>query len=178
MRSNPRFPHRQRGALLVVSLLLLLVMTVLALTASQSTQMQERMAGNARDLDLAFQAVEAGVRGGEVRIDDVVAPKRTSRVTCGDFATCDAIDRREAQQDYIRQDGEGWDDEAYSLDAVLTQVSEVPKFVVSEWTDVQDTLTESGPMKTGTLYYVTTARALGATNTAVAIVETAYAVRY
>ena len=178
MRSNPRFPHRQRGALLVVSLLLLLVMTVLALTASQSTQMQERMAGNARDLDLAFQAGEAGLRGGETRIDGVVAPKRASRLLCGDLGTCDAIARRETQQDYRRQDGKWWDDEAYSLDTVLSQVSVVPRFVIEDWTDVPDTLTKSGPMKSGTLYYVTTARALGATSTAVAIVETAYSVRY
>lgn len=50
---------------MVVSLLLLLVMTVLALAASQGTRMQERMAGNARDHDLALQSAEAGLRAGE-----------------------------------------------------------------------------------------------------------------
>ena len=43
MYVQPPGIHRQRGAILVVSLLLLLVMTVLALTASQSTRMQERI---------------------------------------------------------------------------------------------------------------------------------------
>src|SRR5262245_66634802 len=57
--------RRQRGAVLVVSLLLLLVMTVLALGASQATRMQERMAGNARDRDMAMQSVEAALRAGE-----------------------------------------------------------------------------------------------------------------
>ena len=50
---------------MVVSLLLLLIMTVLALSASQATRMQERMAGNSRDHDLALQSAEAGLRAGE-----------------------------------------------------------------------------------------------------------------
>ena len=59
---------RQRGAVLIVSMLLLLVLTILALTASQSTRMEERMAGNARDADLAFQSAEAGLRAAETYI--------------------------------------------------------------------------------------------------------------
>lgn len=55
----------ERGAVLVVSLLLLLVMTLLALGASQSTRLQERMAGSARNHDLALQSAEAGLRAGE-----------------------------------------------------------------------------------------------------------------
>lgn len=69
MKSIPScIPDRQSGAVMVVSLLLLLVMTVLALAASQSTRMQERMAGNMRDHDLALQSAEAGLRAGEAAI--------------------------------------------------------------------------------------------------------------
>jgi type IV pilus assembly protein PilX len=64
--------HTQRGTVLVVSLLLLTVMTILALGASQATRLQERMAGNARDQDVAFQAAEAGLRAGERYIGDPV----------------------------------------------------------------------------------------------------------
>jgi len=47
---------RQRGAVLVVSLLILLVMTVLGVAAMGSTTLQERMANNNRQQQVAFQA--------------------------------------------------------------------------------------------------------------------------
>jgi type IV pilus assembly protein PilX len=54
--------RRQRGAVLIVSLLILLVMTIIGITAMQSTTLQERMAGNARDRNLALQAAESGLK--------------------------------------------------------------------------------------------------------------------
>jgi type IV pilus assembly protein PilX len=58
----------QRGAVLVVSLLLLLVMTVLALSMSQTTRVDERMAGNSRDYELAFQGSESALRAAEANL--------------------------------------------------------------------------------------------------------------
>jgi type IV pilus assembly protein PilX len=59
-----QFPA-QRGFVLIVALVLLLVLTILGLAAAQSTSLEERMAGNARNRDLAFQAAEAGLRAAE-----------------------------------------------------------------------------------------------------------------
>jgi len=56
---------RQRGATLVVVLVLLLVMTLLALLSMRGTLLQERMSANAYDRSLAFQAAEAALRYGE-----------------------------------------------------------------------------------------------------------------
>src|SRR5690349_1024962 len=63
--SNMSTTGRQRGTALVTSLLLLLILTVIGVTAMQVTRMQERMAGNTRDLNLAFQGAEAALRNGE-----------------------------------------------------------------------------------------------------------------
>ena len=54
--------HRshQRGVVLVIGLILLLMITVLALATMSSTNMQERMAGNARTQALAFQVASLG----------------------------------------------------------------------------------------------------------------------
>ena len=38
------------------------------ITAMQVTRMEERMAGNSRDVNLAFQGAEAGLRDSEARI--------------------------------------------------------------------------------------------------------------
>ncbi|MCC5858552.1 MAG: hypothetical protein JJT90_10370 [Ectothiorhodospiraceae bacterium] len=57
--------RRERGAALIISLLLLLVMTLIGVTAMQTSTLQERMAGNTRDRNLAFQSAEAALREGE-----------------------------------------------------------------------------------------------------------------
>lgn len=179
MHRDRKFPSQQRGTVLVVSLLLLLVMTALGLTASQATRLQERMAGNARDLDIAFQAGEAGLSGAEKRLSGVVAPKGSTRFICSDPDSCDAEDRANATEDYAHQEQEWWDDNAHLLGKSLNEAGGEPQFVTEEWANVQDTLTtgDSGG-KSGIVYYVNTSRALGPSSTAVAIVESTYAVRY
>jgi|GEM_PF-3623270 len=52
---------RQSGTVLVFSLLILLIMTVIGVTVMSSTQMQERMAGNATLQTQAFEAASAGI---------------------------------------------------------------------------------------------------------------------
>ena len=59
----------QNGAVLFVGLMLLLVMSLIAITSMQSTNLEERMAGNTRDSMVAFQAAEAGLQAGEALVD-------------------------------------------------------------------------------------------------------------
>jgi type IV pilus assembly protein PilX len=61
---------RQGGASLVVALAFLLIMAMLGVTVANVTNLQERMAGNTRDRDLALQAAEAALRDAEKRLDD------------------------------------------------------------------------------------------------------------
>lgn len=56
---------RQHGAALITSLIILLVLTVLGVSAMSSSSLQELMAGNMRDQNLSFQAAEAALRDGE-----------------------------------------------------------------------------------------------------------------
>lgn len=59
----------QQGAVLLVSLLVLLIMTVIGVAAMRTNLLEEKMAGNFRDVDLAFQAGEAALRDAEADID-------------------------------------------------------------------------------------------------------------
>jgi type IV pilus assembly protein PilX len=63
--SSRKTRFRQSGSALIVSLIFLLVMTVIGVAAMRNSIMQERMSGNARDWNLAFQAAEAALREGE-----------------------------------------------------------------------------------------------------------------
>ena len=59
---------RQNGAALVTGLIFLVILTLLGVTAMQTSIMEERMAGNARDRNIAFQAAEAALRNAEADI--------------------------------------------------------------------------------------------------------------
>ncbi len=58
----------QHGAVLIVSLIILLVLTILGVVSMQNTTLEERMAGNTRDQQLAFDAAEAALRAGEQQL--------------------------------------------------------------------------------------------------------------
>lgn len=61
----------QRGVVLVVSLLLLLVMTIIGLASMETSTLEEKMTGNLRDQSLAFQAAESALRDAESWLDDI-----------------------------------------------------------------------------------------------------------
>ena len=57
--------QHQSGAVLAISLIVLLLLTLIGITAAQVTGLEEKMAGNFRDRNLAFQAAESALRAGE-----------------------------------------------------------------------------------------------------------------
>jgi type IV pilus assembly protein PilX len=61
-------PDRQRGITLIIALIFLGVLTLLGITAAQVMSLEERMAGNARNKDLAFQAAEAALQAAEAEV--------------------------------------------------------------------------------------------------------------
>lgn len=65
MHSSHLIPATQRGAVLIVSLIFLLLLTLIGTTAMRNTTLQERMAGNTRDTNLSLQAAEAALRAGQ-----------------------------------------------------------------------------------------------------------------
>lgn len=60
---------RQRGAALLIALILLIVITLVGLAAIGSTLIQNRMAGNQYDREVAFQSAEAALRSATALID-------------------------------------------------------------------------------------------------------------
>jgi len=72
--------RRQHGVMLIVVMLLLLVTTLVALASFRGATLEERMAGNTRERQAAFQAAEAALRDAEVMISsDTDGPFRPLR---------------------------------------------------------------------------------------------------
>jgi type IV pilus assembly protein PilX len=55
----------ERGMVLVVGLVMVLLIAIVSLSAIRGTGLQEGMAGNMRDRNIAFQAAESALRQGE-----------------------------------------------------------------------------------------------------------------
>jgi len=72
MKQPLAFPPRQRGASLVVVLVLLLVMTLLGLAVLRGTLLEERMSANMFDRSLAFQQAESALREAEDKVRNAV----------------------------------------------------------------------------------------------------------
>ena len=77
MQHLPR-PGRQRGAVLFVALVFLLLLTLLGVTASSTSILQERMTGGMRNAHLAGIGTESGLRGGEVDLWAAAARSNTA----------------------------------------------------------------------------------------------------
>ena len=70
---NIQSPQRERGAVLIVSLIMLLIVTLIAVSSMQGTVMEEKMAGNTRDRNLAFQTAESALREAETYVEGLAS---------------------------------------------------------------------------------------------------------
>ena len=80
-----RSAARQRGAALLVALMFLIVLTLLGLAAMRTTTLEEKMAGGARDYNLALQAAEAALRDAEVDLRAGGIPSPGRSITIASF---------------------------------------------------------------------------------------------
>jgi type IV pilus assembly protein PilX len=76
--------QQQRGAVLVIALIMLVLITVVAMSTIRSTTTDERIAGNVRDRERAFQAAEAVV---QACLDAVQAGTYESGTVNGEILT-------------------------------------------------------------------------------------------
>lgn len=65
---------KQQGAVLVISLILLFVMTGLVVASVNSTRYEERMAGATRDMNYSFQAAESALIDAENYLASAILP--------------------------------------------------------------------------------------------------------
>lgn len=175
--SDSRTLPRQRGAALVIALIMLLVMTVLGLTAMQVTRMEERMAGNSRDVNLAFQGAEAGLRDSEARI----AAMTTRPLPCSS-APCQVWVGGQWPSD-LRDELVAWwttNGTEYGVAGTreVTEVTRDPIVVTESLGFVRDSLSIGHGPPEGRDFYKITANSSGASNTATAVLESTYTRRF
>ena len=101
MRYTSCLQSKQHGAALITALSILLVLTVLGIATVSTTVLQERMAGNARDYEVAFEQAESGLRAAELYIN--------SLSNINDFSVTGGTGGNKYTKDY---NGQAWKTEA------------------------------------------------------------------
>lgn len=165
---------RQRGAILVTALLMLLTLTVIGVSVVQITRMQERMAGNTRDLNLAFQGAEAALRDGEAQLQAAVI------ITPCSAAPCDVFQRGVLPL-LANQTPTWWNANAneYGVDGAqeIDDLDDDPQFVAEELTTVPDSLVIGQEVPTIRDFFQVTARSTGGTGNTNLVLQSTYAKR-
>lgn len=79
--------NKQRGFVLVVSMIFLIVMTLLTITAINKSTLGEKITGNLRSQEMAFEAAEKGLRFCERQIDLAVGSVTIGNLRAGATVT-------------------------------------------------------------------------------------------
>jgi type IV pilus assembly protein PilX len=127
----PTSAKRQGGVVFMVSLIILLIMSMLAIGGMQVSMLEEKMAGNSSDRNLAFQSAESAVREAELFVEDIVS--------LGDFdSAAGLIGRNNAEPSYYDQ--ATWTDAANHVVASTDFGSyESPRYFIKHFTTVSGT---------------------------------------
>jgi len=73
LNNMTRYNNRQSGVALMVGLIILLLLSIIVVTAMRVSSLEERMAGNLRNQNTAFQAAESALREAEAFIESGAA---------------------------------------------------------------------------------------------------------
>ncbi|MEE9398303.1 MAG: pilus assembly protein [Methylococcales bacterium] len=172
--TNP--PINQQGVALVVSLVILLLTTVIGVTAMQGTTMESRMATNMLDRERAFEAAEAALRDAESWImAQNVNPGATSNGASGiwtdgtPFSLGDGDDTNDLNSIEVDWANDGTEYGATDIQGVNTQ----PRYIIEEHAFIpDDESTETLAKGRGFFYYRVTARGTGGSDAAQVILQT------
>jgi type IV pilus assembly protein PilX len=180
-------PFAQRGVVLIVGLIMVLLMTIVGLAAIRGTGLQENMAGNMRDRNIAFQAAESALREGEAIVSPGTLTKDLPTFNCakGKGACLDLSAAPEKSVFYMTE--AEWDEAAKVSVMDIKDLADKPSYLLEELevdmgasAAVEGSAIDvAGMMTTGDATpYRITARGYGLSQDAEAIVQSAYKRRF
>ncbi len=179
MKANIQFQNSQSGMVLLVTLIMVGIMSVIAVSAIRGSSMQEAMAGNLHDRNLAFQAAEAGLRVAEKSLINAKT-MNFDQDSNGLFN-----DQNQLNKTSVRSwTPEQWDEDSISVAKADVSLSSsiYPQYVIEKISavDLGSTSGESvefgglGHSATQTVVFRITSRGFGLTDRSEVIVQSTY----
>jgi len=189
-------PQRQRGVVLIIALVMLLILTLIGVAGLRDTQLQERMAGGAQDRELALQAAETALREAEQAIasGSIVDSSSTAQYKnyeASDGGTDNIADLQRTNSGTPVTEAVYWRDvydwtgnsgnNSFIVTTSLSGLSSQPLYVIERlpynYSVIPDSWNDTGATTTGSTKitdYIITARGVGSTPDAVVILQSQY----
>lgn len=161
--SQPTHKTKQQGVTLVVALIFLLALSMLGVWGATGNALQERMAGNTRNRDLAFQAAEAALADAEATIEGwrkFATDGSKGLYKYQAVNSTNTVTPSQANDASFWMNSENWVRYREVSAVTLEQVAEPPRYII-----------EKMETKNGVEYYRVTARGVGGDSNAVVILQ-------
>jgi len=81
MKTSRTLQRRQEGAILVIALLFLVLLTIIGVSSISGVTLEEKMASNLREQNIAFQAAESALRDAEIDLESGIGGTCTPGVS-------------------------------------------------------------------------------------------------
>jgi type IV pilus assembly protein PilX len=183
-KSHAALPGTQRGATLIIALLILVMIMMYGIPAAMNSTQNERMAGNTRNRDLAFQAAESALKTADSFMNAETFLTLNPRFdpnadgNCSDHTNGFLCNGESHANDaaYWRDDGTAntfdWDtaNNYRTPTSTLSEVAQQPRYVVEKMPDAS----YPGPPAVTKHYYRVTAMGVGKDSSAVVILQAMY----
>lgn len=161
---------KQSGAVLIVGLIMVLVLSVVVIASSQTTLLQQKMTSNLKDKELAFQSAETALRAGEIFLNDSTEASLKAIV----------FDGTNGYHNYSVTRALTQEDDWQNLNTIestqsLSQVKEKSVYIIENITGIKPlggSLQAAIPVDS--LYYRVTSKAKGGTDASLAVLQTVY----
>lgn len=176
MNTQPKPPIKQRGAVLFVGLMFLVIMTFFGLSAMSASTVNARLTQNLQDTLTAFNAAESALGVGEEWVQNLPAVPQTV-ATCA-TPPCDVWSEG-VLGNVTQQTGSWWSTHSRSYPIMHSIVAQQPRFVVEEFRFVAYELSPDTLSKgQGYYLYRITAQGTGETVEAGTTVQSIYATQF
>lgn len=165
----------QHGAALIIGLVLLISLTVVGVSLLSTTSLEQRMAGNMADMNLAFNSAETATRAFSAFVRD--GNHENVEAVCQGFASCYPFEGRLEANWWDKVDKNWWENNAQVLDSRLLAdrvlgVKNQPRLAVQVMKRVSYSLVRGHEQKSDTIAYIAvTSRGTGSSDDTDVIVE-------
>ena len=166
---------RERGAVLIISLMILILMTVFGISTMDTNILEEKMAGNMRDRNLAFQSAESALRVAE----GWIAARADVSISAGGTGPIWGIKGPDDEPDngiawWDEQTKAWWDDNGVPNAGadVLSGVAAQPAYIIEKLPEDEGPVI--GPLAEDNIYLQVTARGVGGSASTVVVLQSVY----
>jgi len=169
----------QQGSVLIISLVIMVVLTILGVSGMKTSMLEEKMAGNMRDTQFAFQAAEATLKQAEQYIDQNIVS-----ISSFDTDGSDGLYDKTEQRPWETINWDSSDSIEYSSFDTNYSITTPPRFIVqhlvSQTSNIDELNLDNYGQGTGAGrvdMFLITARAPGSSGNSVVTLQSTYGKR-